>query len=66
MVQYSTVQHCQHLHPMLDPDVSDGPWISGHRRLFYKNCKNDTAALWDKQAAKKQQQQNYMNYKMSK
>lgn len=47
---------------MLDPDVSDGPWISGHR-LLHKNYKNDTAALWDKPAANKI---NYMNYKMSK
>lgn len=49
---------------MLDPDVSDGPWISGHKRLLHKNCKNDTAALWDKPAATKKI--NYMNYKMSK
>ena len=40
----STTQYREHLHPMLDPDVSNGPWISGHR-FPYKNSKNDTAAF---------------------
>lgn len=46
---------------MLDPDVNDGPWVSGHR-LLHKNW-NMTKLLFE--TNEQQTKNNYMNYKMS-